>query len=205
MFDLFGDQSLPDLIRTVGYLGLFGIVFAESGLFFGFFLPGDSLLFTAGFLASQGYLNIWILLAVLFVAAVLGDNVGYTFGRKVGHKIFSRTDSIFFHKDNLVRAEKFYEKYGSMTIIIARFVPIVRTFAPIVAGIGKMSYKVFFLYNLIGGLLWVLSMTFAGYLLVKIIPDIESHLTLVVGIIIILSILPPIFHFIKEKRKMDKS
>ena len=204
MLEVFGDQSLPSLIKTVGYLGIFGIVFAESGLFFGFFLPGDSLLFAAGFLASQGYLNISLLLAVLFVAAVLGDNVGYAFGRKVGHKIFNREDSIFFHKNNLVKAEKFYEKYGAATIILARFIPVIRTFAPIVAGAGKMNYKQFLMYNVVGGMLWTLSMTFAGFFLVKVFPDIEQHLALVVAAIILLSIIPPAIHFMKEKIKSNK-
>lgn len=204
MFEIFGDQSLPALIKTVGYLGIFGIVFAESGLFFGFFLPGDSLLFTAGLLASQGYLDIGFLLLILFFAAVLGDNVGYGFGRKVGHKIFNKDDSILFHKENLTRAEQFYEKYGPTAIILARFIPIVRTFAPIVAGVGKMNYKRFLFYNIIGGLLWTLSMTLAGYFLVRFFPDLEEHLTLAVAIIVVLSVLPPIFHILKEKHINSK-
>lgn len=202
--DVFSTENLPALIKTIGYLGLFGIVFAESGLLIGFFLPGDSLLFTAGLLASEGFLNIYLLLFILFIAAVLGDNVGYAFGRKVGHRIFNRKDSLLFHKDNLMKAEKFYEKYGPSTIILARFIPIVRTFAPIVAGVGKMNYTRFFTFNLVGGFLWTFSMTLAGFLLAKIIPNIENYLTLIIAIIIFLSILPPIYHFIKEKKGKNK-
>src|SRR3989344_8729717 len=128
--------DLAELIRAVGYLGLFGIVFAESGLLFGFFLPGDSLLFTAGFLASQNYLSVVPLMLIVFIAAVLGDSVGYYFGRKVGYRIFIREDSLFFHKDHLERARIFYERFGGRAIILARFMPVVRTFAPILAGVG---------------------------------------------------------------------
>ena len=142
------------ILKTVGYLGMFAIVFAESGLLIGFFLPGDSLLFTAGMLASQGLLNIYILIPLTFIAAVLGDSVGYAFGYRVGPKIFKRGDSFFFHKDHLKRAEYFYEKYGSKTIVLARFMPVVRTFAPIVAGMGKMRYHKFLFYNIVGGVLW---------------------------------------------------
>lgn len=204
MFEIFGDQALPALIMSIGYIGLFGIVFVESGLFIGFFLPGDSLLFTAGLLASQGYLNIYITIVVIAVAAVLGDNVGYAFGSRVGRRIFEKKDSFFFNQNNLVKAENFYEKYGSATIILARFVPIVRTFAPIVAGMSKMSYKKFVVNNIVGGLLWTFSMTLAGFFLVRIFPGIENHLTLVVVIIIIISILPPVFYFTIEKFKKKK-
>src|SRR3989338_1165858 len=136
--------DLASLVKTAGYLGLFGIIFAESGLFIGFFLPGDSLLFTAGFLASQGYLNIWLLVPLCFAAAVLGDNFGYAFGRRVGPKIFRKEESLLFHKHHLERARTFYERHGKKTIILARFVPFARTFAPILAGIGEMHYRTFF-------------------------------------------------------------
>lgn len=202
--DLFKGENLIHLIQTVSYFGMFGIVFAESGLFFGFFLPGDSLLFTAGLLASQGHLNIWLLLLITFIAAVLGDNVGYMFGAKVGPKIFKKKESLFFRKENITRAEKFYEQYGPSTIILARFIPIVRTFAPIVAGVGKMKYQTFLLYNLIGGFCWTVIMTMAGFSLSKIFPDIGKHLELVVIIIVLLSIMPAIYHVIKEKRLAAK-
>jgi len=196
---MFEGEGLINLIKSVGYLGIFGIVFAESGLLIGFFLPGDSLLFTAGFLASQGYLNIYLLVAGILTAAILGDNVGYMFGKKVGPKLFNRKDSLFFHKDNLMRAEKFYEKYGPLTIVIARFIPVVRTFAPIVAGIGRMKYRTFLSYNIIGGILWTIILTLAGFFLSKIIPDVEKHLELIIAIIIIFSVIPPVFHILKDK------
>lgn len=140
-------MELQTLIETVGYAGIFAIVFAESGLLFGFFLPGDSLLFTAGFLASQGIFNIFILSSGCFLAAVFGDSVGYMFGHKVGRRLFHKKESFFFHKDNLQKAEIFYEKHGGKTIILARFLPFIRTFAPIVAGIGNMHYPTFLVYN----------------------------------------------------------
>src|SRR3989338_7248633 len=153
------------IIQTVGLLGVWAVIFAESGLFFGFFLPGDSLLFTAGFLASQGLLNIWILTIGCVVAAIMGDSVGYWFGRKAGPKIFTREDSFFFNKKHIERTRGFYERYGKKTIIFVRFVPIVRTFAPILAGVGSMRYGIFLSYNIIGGLIWALSFTFGGYIL----------------------------------------
>ncbi|MBU1083283.1 VTT domain-containing protein [Patescibacteria group bacterium] len=199
--DLFSGAVLVSLIKTVGYIGIFSIVFAESGLFFGFFLPGDSLLFTAGLLASQGYLNIWLTVVGISVAAILGDNVGYAFGRKVGPKIFRREDSRFFHKDNLIKAEKFYQKHGPLTIVIARFMPFIRTFAPIVAGVGKMHYKTFLLYNIAGGLIWSFSLPLSGYYLTELIPDIESYITYVILLIIFLSTFPIVFHWLKSKNK----
>ena len=199
--DLFSGESLINLIKTVGYLGIFGIVFAESGLFFGFFLPGDSLLFTAGFLASQGFLNIYLLNIIIFIGAVLGDNVGYAFGKKVGPKIFNKEDSLFFHKNNLVKAADFYKKYGGITIVLARFMPFVRTFASIVAGVAEMDYRTFFLYNLLGGFLWTITLTWAGYFLGSIIPDVDKYLLPIIGVIVIISVTPPIYHIIKAKLK----
>jgi len=196
--------NLVSLIKTAGYLGVAGIVFAESGLFFGFFLPGDSLLFTAGFLASQGFLNIVILLPLIFIAAVAGDSVGYAFGRRMGPKIFKRQDSLWFHRDHLARAEKFYEKHGGKTIILARFMPIVRTFAPIVAGVGKMRYSTFIAYNLIGGLLWSFGLTGAGYFLGSTIPDIDKYLLPIILGIILLSASPVLWHLFKEKEPRER-
>src|SRR3990167_10231007 len=165
--------DLLKILPTIGYVGIFAIVFAESGLLIGFFLPGDSLLFTAGFLASQNIFDIRILSLFCFIGAVLGDSVGYLFGHKVGRKLFQRKESIFFHKDNLIRAEKFYERYGKKTIVIARFMPMIRTFAPIVAGIGSMDYKTFVSYNVIGGLLWGVGVTLTGFYLGNLIPDVD--------------------------------
>ena len=189
MFELFG-FDLVSFIKAAGYIGLFGIVFAESGLFVGFFLPGDSLLFTAGFLASQEYLQIVPLIILTFVAAVLGDNFGYAFGRKVGPAIFSKKDSVLFHKDHLVKAQNYYQKYGGKTIVLARFIPIVRTFAPTVAGVGRMAYKKFLSYNVVGGIAWVLTMTLAGYFLGRSIPNIEKQIHWVILIVIFLSFIP---------------
>lgn len=195
MFDLIS------LIKAVGYLGLFGIVFAESGLLIGFFLPGDSLLFTAGFLASQGLLNIWLLMPLVFIGAVLGDNVGYAFGKKVGPMIFKREDSILFHKDHLERARIFYEKHGPKALVLARFMPGIRTFAPILAGVGEMNYSNFFSYNLIGGFLWGAGMPWFGYWLGSAIPDIDKYLLPIIVLIIFLSILPSLYHIFKEKEE----
>src|SRR3989344_640871 len=168
--------NLVSLIKTAGYFGLFGIVFAESGLLLGFFLPGDSLLFTAGFLASQGFLNIWILIPLVFISAVLGDNVGYAFGHKGGPLIFTKEDSILFHKDHLERAKVFYEKHGPKTLVLARFMPGIRTFVPILAGVGKMHYPTFIVYNFVGGVLWGIGMPMLGYLLGNTVPNIDHYL-----------------------------
>ena len=193
--------DLVKIIESIGYLGLFAIIFAESGLFVGFFLPGDSLLFTAGFLASQGFFNILLLTPMTFIAAVAGDSIGYTFGQKVGPKLFKREDSIFFHKKHLIRAKNFYDKHGGKTITIARFLPIVRTFAPIVAGIGQMPYRKFLLYNLIGGFLWAVCIPFAGYFLGSLIPNVDKYLLPIIIIIVLASIAPSVIHLIHERKE----
>jgi membrane-associated protein len=197
--------DLVALIETVGYIGLFAIVFAESGLLIGFFLPGDSLLFTAGFLASQGFFEIAILVPLLFIAAVTGDSVGYAFGKRVGRQLFNREDSRFFRKKYLVRAEEFFEKHGGKTIVIARFVPVVRTFAPIVAGMGAMQYRRFVIYNVVGALLWAVGVTVAGYLLGNIIPHAESYLLPIVAVIIVVSTAPTAWHLYRENREFFNS
>ncbi|MEK7188600.1 MAG: DedA family protein, partial [Patescibacteria group bacterium] len=150
--------DLKEIITAIGYLGLFLIVFAESGLFFGFFLPGDSLIVTAGLLASQGFFNIYYLLIILPIAAVSGDSIGYWFGKKVGPAIFNKEKSFFFDKNHIERANNFYKKHGGKTIIIARFIPIIRTFAPIVAGVAEMDYTKFLKFNIFGGLFWTVGM-----------------------------------------------
>lgn len=192
--------DVETIIRTGGYLGLFFIVFAESGLFIGFFLPGDSLLFTAGFLASQGYLNIWILCAISFLGAIVGDSVGYTFGKRVGRKLFTRDNSLLFHKNHLQTAEEFYEKHGPKTIVIARFMPIVRTFAPIVAGIGTMRYGTFLAFNIVGGALWGVGLPLVGYFLGSTIPNVDRYLLPIILGIIIVSMLPGLWHIFKRYR-----
>lgn len=192
--------DLVKLIETVGYLGLIGIIFAESGLFFGFFLPGDSLLLTAGLLASHGELEIWILLLTLPVAAVLGDNVGYWFGKKTGPPIFSRENSLLFRRKNLLAAKAFYEKHGGKTIVLARFMPFIRTFAPIVAGAVQMPYRRFFFFNMLGGLLWAVGVTLAGYFLGETIPGIDRYFLLIVVGVIFVSALPSLIHIWQEYR-----
>lgn len=187
------------LINTFGLLGVIGIVFAESGLFFGFFLPGDSLLFTAGLLASQGFLNPFILFVGVIFAAILGDNVGYAFGRKIGPSIFTKEDSFFFNKKYLEQAHNFYEKHGNKTIILARFIPIVRTFAPIVAGVGNMDYRKFFRYNCAGGILWSISLLGLGFALGKTVPGIDKYLLPIILFIIVVSFLPGVYHLIRRK------
>jgi membrane-associated protein len=201
--------DLPALVQTIGVLGLLAIVFAESGLLVGFFLPGDSLLFTAGFLTHQGllHINVHVLVGLVFVAAAFGDSVGYAFGRRVGHRIFRREDSLLFHKDNLRRAEEFYKKHGAMTIVLARFMPVIRTFAPIVAGVGKMDYKTFLIFNLGGGLLWAAFNIYLGYYVGAWFEarglDIDHYLLPIIAVIILTSVAPPLYHMFKnpEDRK----
>ncbi len=204
MIDSLIGFDLVAIIKSVGYIGIFAIIFAESGLFVGFFLPGDSLLFTAGFLASQGFLNIWLLSLLTFLGAILGDNFGYVFGKKVGPAIFKREDSWFFHKDHLERARVFYEKHGAKTLVLARFLPIVRTFAPILAGIGRMHYQTFFFYNILGGALWALGLTGLGYFLGNAVPGIDKYLIPIILVIIIISILPTLIHILRNRHYAQK-
>ncbi len=206
-------EMLLDKLGIYVYFGLFFIIFAETGLAVGFFLPGDSLLVVAGLFAAAGKLNLWIMLITLFIAAVVGDAVGYYSGKKMGKAIFSRPKSRFFNPKHLEKAHAFYEKYGGKTIIIARFVPIVRTFAPIVAGAADMKYKDFLIYNIFGGFLWVTSMLLAGYFLGGLIEQIvqnlfgiegfklEDHIDKVVIVIVFLSILPMIIEYLKARRE----
>jgi membrane-associated protein len=193
--------NIRELILTTGYLGIFFIIFAESGLLFGFFFPGDSLMLTAGLLASQNLLNIELLIPLAMTAAILGDTVGYWFGRKVGPKIFKREDSLIFHKRNLVKANEFYKKHGGKTIILARFMPFIRTFAPIVAGVGEMEYGKFLSFNVFGGIFWVLLTGLGGYYLGNLIPNIDRYFLLIILAIIFVSVLPGLIHFWKEYRK----
>jgi membrane-associated protein len=191
--------NLPELIRWGGYAVLVAIVFAETGLLVGFFLPGDSLLVTAGVIAATGELDIVLLNVLLCIAAVVGDQVGYAIGRRTGPKIFSREKSFFFAKDHLLRTKAFYEKHGGKTIVLARFMPFARTFAPVVAGVGEMSYRRFVSYNVFGGIGWVVSMTLIGYFLGTNIPDIDRHIHKVVAIVIFLSILPAIIEIVRHR------
>jgi len=196
-------NDLKSFVEAIGLFGVYAVVFAESGLLIGFFLPGDSLLFTAGLLSSPAFsfFGIWPLVLGAWAAAVLGDNVGYEFGRRVGRKLFKREKSLLFNPANLERAQNFYEKHGGKAITIARFIPIVRTFAPIVAGIGHMDHKKFTFFNFLGGTAWVWSMTFGGYFLGSLIPDVDKYILPIVLIIIIASVLPPALHLYKENKK----
>ena len=193
-------QNVEGLIRWGGYTVLAIIVFAESGLFFGFFLPGDSLLVTAGLLASRGYLNIWELFILLSLMAIAGDSVGYYFGKITGPKIFNKEKSILFAKHHLLRAQSFYEKHGGKTIILARFMPIVRTFAPIVAGVGQMKYLRFLSFNIWGGLAWVGVTLGLGFFLGRVVPNIDQYIHWVILGIILLSITPPFVSWLSSRQ-----
>jgi membrane-associated protein len=192
----------PDFILTTfGVVGLFAIIFAESGLFFGFFFPGDSLLFTAGFLAPILNINIYFLIAGVFVAAVLGDNTGYWFGKKVGQKLFTREDSLFFKKENVLKAHEFFNKYGAKALVLARFIPIVRTFVPIIAGVGLMKYRDFLMWNILGAFLWGVGVTSAGYFLGRTIPNAEHYLSYIIAVIIVVSFIPVLLEIWKGYKK----
>jgi membrane-associated protein len=201
--------DLIDFIVGASILGVALVVFAESGLLIGFFLPGDSLLFTTGFLIYTGILDFNIHLAVLiiFIAAVLGDSVGYTFGRRAGPRIFKKKDARLFKQEYIVKAQEFYEKHGGKAIIIARFIPVVRTFAPIVAGAGKMEYKKFLSYNVIGGLLWAAGLTYLGFFLgawfESIGIEIDTVLLPIIALIILISVLPPAIHILRDKKNRE--
>ena len=187
------------LIKTFGYLGVGVIVFAESGLILGFILPGDSLLFVAGLLAAQNYFNIYILIAVIFVAAVAGDNVGYILGTKLGRRVFSERNTFLFNPENLRKTEAFFERYGKSTFILQRFVPIIRAFAPLLGGVGKMSYRTFFIYDVIGCALWSAGITILGYFLGAVIPNIDTYLLPIILVVVVVSLLPTIFTYRKNR------
>ena len=195
--------DVETLVRVGGLTAMTLIVFAETGLMVGFFLPGDSLLVTAGVFAAQGKLNLWLLMGVLVVAAIVGDTVGYWIGHKAGPALFRRPKSLLFNPEHLRRAHDFYEKYGGQTIILARFMPVVRTFAPVVAGMGGMEYRRFLSFNVFGGFLWVVSMTLIGYFLGHF-AWVRKNIELVILIVVFLSILPGIIAFAREKMKKKK-
>jgi membrane-associated protein len=194
-------RDLRALIEWAGYVGLTAIIFTETGLFFGFFLPGDSLLVTAGLLASQGLgIDVYALGALLNLAAVAGDNTNYWVGRLTGPRIFVREDSFFFKRRHVERAHEFYERHGPKTVVLCRFMPIVRTFAPLVAGVGRMNYRTFLTYSVLGGTAWIWSMLFIGYFLGRFVPGIEHHIEKVILVVIFLSILPGIIGALKERK-----
>ena len=194
-------RDLPALIQWAGYVGLTAIIFTETGLFFGFLLPGDSLLVTAGLLASQGFpLDVYVLGLLLNIAAIVGDNTNYWIGRYMGPRVFTREESLFFRRRHVERAHDFYERHGAKTIVLARFMPIIRTFAPLVAGVAKMSYRTFLTYSVLGGTAWIWSMLFTGYFLGRYVPGIDRHIEMVIVLVIFLSILPGIIGWIRERK-----
>ncbi|MEW6734843.1 MAG: VTT domain-containing protein [Acidobacteriota bacterium] len=197
--------DVQGLIQWGGYVALVAIVFSETGLMVGFFLPGDSLLVTAGLFAAKGDLNIWWLNILLVIAAIVGDATGYYIGKRAGQALYSRPNSRFFKREHLLRAKAFYEKHGGKTIILARFVPIIRTFAPTVAGAAEMPYRRFASYNIIGGIGWVTSMTLLGYFLGRVIPNIDKHIHIVIVVVVFLSILPAVIEYLKERNAEKKS
>ena len=189
------------LVQTGGYIALAIIVFTETGLMIGFFLPGDSLLVTAGLFAAKGDLNIVVLNLLLMFCAITGDATGYYIGKKLGPALFRKEDSLLFKKKHLIATHEFYERHGGKTIIIARFVPIIRTFAPVVAGMANMSYRRFAMFNIIGGIGWVFSMTMIGYLLIKAFPDAEKHIHIIIIVVIFLSFVPGIVEFLRARMR----
>lgn len=200
-----GRYALDDLIRWGGYAVLVAIVFTETGLLVGFFLPGDSLLITAGLVAGTGGLNIWWLNVLLIAAAIVGDSVGYAIGFSAGPRLFTREDSLLFHRRHLIRTREFYERYGGKTIVLARFIPIIRTFAPVVAGVGQMAYRRFLFFNVFGGIGWVASLTWAGYLLGQTVPNITQYVHVIVAIVVVLSVLPIVAEIVKARGKKRKT
>jgi membrane-associated protein len=195
----------PETIAAAGYVVIIFVVFAETGLAAGFFLPGDSLLFVAGLFAADGKFNLFALLIGVFLAAVIGDAVGYFTGAKMGPRLFKRQKSLLFRPSHLQKAQAFYEKYGGKTIIIARFVPIVRTFAPIVAGAAQMPYRQFVVFNIIGGFLWVFSMILGGFFLGRAFPALREHIEIVVIVIVTLSLMPPVIEYLKARREKARA
>ncbi|MCU1458067.1 MAG: putative rane-associated protein [Actinomycetia bacterium] len=196
-------QGILNFFGAFAVLGLFLIIFAESGLLIGFFLPGDSLLFVAGLLAHPGkdqLAPLWVILLGCFVAAVLGDQVGYLFGKKVGPSLFRRKDSRIFKQAYVGQAQDFFERHGSKTIVLARFVPIVRTFAPIVAGVANMRYRTFLMFNLVGALLWAVGVTGLGYIISDNVPWVKDNIEIVAVGVVVLSLIPAVIEILRARR-----
>ncbi len=206
LWDLFHKiYDVESLVRVGGLVGLTAIVFVETGLLIGFFLPGDSLLVTAGLFAARGDLEVVPTIVALSIAAIVGDTVGYNIGARAGPKLFSRPDSLLFNRKHLITTKEFYERHGPFTIVIARFIPILRTFAPVVAGIGAMAYRRFIVYNIAGGIGWVITTVLGGYFLGQMVPNIHDHIHKVIAIVIVLSLMPAIIKIAKEKLKRSAS
>jgi membrane-associated protein len=193
--------NVPELIRLVGFYGLIAIVFAETGLLVGFFLPGDSLLITAGLFAARGDLDINWLIPSLIVAAIVGNATGYAIGKRTGKALYSRPDSLLFRQEHVRMTQVYYERHGGKTVVLAQFIPILRTFAPVVAGVGEMGYRRFATYNVVGAILWVSSMTLGGYLLGNLVPNIEQRIHVVVAVVIAVSLMPPAIAYLRSRRK----
>jgi len=200
--DLFDRLSnLPELVQWAGLVGLAIIIFSETGLLVGVFLPGDSLLVTAGLLAARGYLNVYAVAPVLTLAAICGNSVGYSIGRATGPRVFRRENSLFFNKKHAMRAHEFYEKHGRKTIVLAQFMPVIRTFAPVIAGVGGMKFREFITFNVLGAVFWIWSMLGIGYFLGSYIPGIDQHIEIVVIIVVFISILPGLIGGYRAKRR----
>jgi len=197
--------TLEEIITWGGYVGLFAIIFSETGLLAGFFLPGDSLLVTAGLFAARGQLDIRILAPLLCVAAICGNASGYYIGLRAGHALYNRPQSRWFRRDHLIKTREFYEKYGGITIIMAQFMPFARTFAPVVAGVAEMKYRRFAMFNVVGAILWIFSMTLTGYYLGRLIPGIEHHIEYVIIVVVLLSVSPLIIKYLRHRFSAKKS
>src|SRR5204863_348027 len=193
-------SNLPDLVQWAGLFGLAAIIFSETGLLVGVFLPGDSLLVTAGLFAAKGYLNVYALAPALTLAAICGNSLGYFIGRATGPRVFKRENSLFFNKNHAMRAHEFYEKYGKKTIVLAQFMPVIRTFAPVIAGVAGMKFTAFISYNIFGAFFWICSMVGIGYFLGNYIPGIDQHIEIVVVIVVFLSILPGLISAYRGRR-----
>ncbi|MGI8400530.1 MAG: DedA family protein [Gemmatimonadaceae bacterium] len=193
-------SNLPELVQWAGLIGLTIIVFSETGLLVGFFLPGDSLLVTAGLLAATGYLNVYELAPILTLAAIAGNSLGYFIGQTSGPRIFTRENSLFFNKKHAIRAAQFYEKHGRKTIVLAQFMPIIRTFSPVIAGVGGMKFRTFLSFNVLGAFLWVWSMLGIGYFLGNYIPGVDQHIEIVVIIVVFISLLPGLISTYRSRR-----
>lgn len=198
-------SNLPQFIETVGYIGIFVIIFSETGLLIGVAFPGDTLLFSAGILASSNHFSILGVILVSTFAAILGDSFGYFTGKKIGHKIFAKEESIFFRRSYIEKAKNFFEKYGVLTIVIARYVPVVRTFAPFLAGVGHMHYKKFLIFNVIGGVLWCFSVTLLGYYLGTKFPNIDVIILPIIATVTLLTTFSFVFQYYREKFKKNRS
>ena len=200
-------NNLTELVQWAGLFGLAAIIFSETGLLIGVFLPGDSLLVTAGLLAARGYLNVYALTPLLTAAAICGNSVGYSIGKATGPRIFNRENSLFFNKKHAIRAHEFYAKYGRKTIVLAQFMPIIRTFAPVVAGVGGMRFSQFITFNIVGAVIWIWSMVGIGFFLGSYIPGIDQHIEIVIAIVIFISILPGLIsgYRARRARRYEKS